>query len=63
MEYNKNSHYFIESIQNLREDLKSSYYIYYFVGKSGLGDCNNLYRMLNTDMQKNIVHKMQDLEL
>lgn len=52
-----------ETLDNLTFDLKNSYNIYYFVGKAGFGDCNNLYLMQPIDIQKSILHKMQNFKL
>ncbi len=54
---------YLNTIKSLMEDLENSYNIYYFVGKAGMGHCNNLFLMQSEKIQKKVIHEMQNLGL
>ncbi len=55
--------YINKSLDYIVKEFEERYSIYYLIGNIGFGDCNNLFRTLDVDLQRDIIHDLQDLNL
>lgn len=53
--------YINKSLDHLVKEVEERYSIYYLVGNIGFGDCNNLFRSLDINLQKEIIYELQNI--